>query len=266
MRARTPSIMTAFIAATALAACSADSTAPGATPRSVSVAFSTTGATTASASLGSSLQASAATFSTGTDALVITKAQVVLARLELQRTGATCPVRDDDADELRDDASCAELELAPTIADLPVDGSATNTLKLAAPAGTYSAFEAKIRPVEAKRAGAAAFLAAHPEMTGASVRVEGTFNGKAFTFTGAPKAELESVFNPPIVADATGASVAVKVDLTTWFKNSSGALVDPSTANAGGPNASLVNGNIARSFRAFEDEDHDGRDDRGGRD
>jgi hypothetical protein len=212
------------------------------------------------------LQPSAATFTSGADVLVISKAQLVLARLELQRAGATCPVRDDDADERRDDSSCAELELAPSIVDLPVDGSATNTLKLDAPAGTYSAFEAKIRPVEAKRSGTAAFLAAHPEMTGASVRVEGTFNGKAFTFTGAPKAELESVFNPPIVADATGASIAVKVDLTNWFRNSSGALVDPSTAKAGGPNASLVNGNIARSFRAFEDEDHDGRDDRSGRD
>jgi hypothetical protein len=53
------------------------------------------------------------------------------------------------------------------------------------------------------------------------------------------------------------------VDLTNWFKTSSGALIDPATANAGGANAELVSANIARSFVAFRDDDRDGRDDDG---
>jgi hypothetical protein len=263
MRPHLPSV-TALIVTAALGACSADATGPSAaSARSVSVSFSATGGV-ASAVLLPGLQASAASIASSADALVITKVQLVLSRLELQRVGATCPVSDDD-DGRRDDSSCAELELAPTLVDLPVDSSSATSLKVPVPAGTYSALEAKIRPVDAKRRGAGAFLAAHPELAGASVRVEGTFNGKAFTFTGAPRAELESVFNPPLVADSSGANITVKVDLTNWFRTPSGTLIDPATALAGGPNAGLVSSNIARSFRAFRDDDHDGRDDHGDR-
>jgi hypothetical protein len=51
------------------------------------------------------------------------------------------------------------------------------------------------------------------------------------------------------------------MDLTTWFRTQAGALIDPSTANAGGPNAVLVAENIKRSFHAFRDDDRDGDDD-----
>ena len=70
----------------------------------------------------------------------------------------------------------------------------------------------------------------------------------------------------PLVADSTGANITIKVDLTNWFRTSSGTLIDPATANAGGTNAALVSSNIARSFKAFRDDDHDGRDDHGGDD
>jgi len=249
-----------------LTACAADSTGPRSAAGSVSLSFSASGARTSSSSATvgatpSSLLAS----SSSVDALVITKAQLVLARLELQRSGATCT----SATEAGDDnptstESCEELELDPAAIDLPVDGAVVSALNVAAPAGSYSALEAKIRPVDARRRGAAGFLSAHPELAGTSVRVEGTFNGTPFTYTGAVRAELESVFDPPLVSDATGINVTVKVDLTNWFRTSSGQLIDPATANSGGVNASLVASNIARSFSAFRDDDHNGRDDNGG--
>jgi hypothetical protein len=40
-----------------------------------------------------------------------------------------------------------------------------------------------------------------------------------------------------------------------------GALVDPSSANLGGPNAGIVKNNIKSSIDAFEDDNRDGRDD-----
>ena len=254
----------ALILAAALSACSSDSTSPGsATPGAVSLSFATTGASTTSASVGSA-GVGVFALTAATDSLVITKAQVVLARLELQRAGATCVSTESAGDDDKSDASsCAELELAPSIVSLSVNGAVTQALISTIPSGTYSAFEAKIRVVEAKKAASTAFLAAHPEMVGASVRVEGTFNGKAFTYTGAPKAELEGLFNPALVADSTGANITINVDLTNWFRTSAGTLVDPATANAGGTNATLVSSNIARSFKAFRDDDHDGRDDRG---
>ena len=269
MPSRLTTLATLATFSASLVACSGDSTGPNAAAAgSVSLSFSATGARTSSSSSPTSAGGLSTTLtgSSSVDALVITKAQLVLARLELQRAGTTCTAATEAGDDNPSSTeSCAELELAPTVIDLPVNGSVVNALSVAVPAGSYTALEAKIRPVEASRRGGAAFLAAHPELTGASVRVEGTFNGTAFTYIGTTRAELETAFDPPLAAGADGINVTVKVDLTNWFKTSTGTLVDPATANAGGSNAALVSANIARSFSAFRDDDHDGSDDHGGR-
>lgn len=244
-----------------LVACSADSTSPNSSAAgSVSLSFSATGASTSSTSVSGGTLSGALVGSASSDALVITKAQLVLAELELQRAGGSCA---DSGSSSTD--SCEELELAPTMIDLPVSGNVVGALSVPVPAGSYSALEAKITLADTGRGGGAALIAAHPELRGASVRVEGTFNGQAFVYTGTTRAQIESRFDPPLVADGSGINVTVAVDLTNWFKTSSGALVDPSTANAGGPNAELVSTNIARSFVAFRDDDRDGRDDDGER-
>ena len=246
-----------------LVACSADSTGPNTSAAgSVSLSFSAKGASTSSASLSGGTISGALVGSASTDVLVITKAQLVLAELELQRAGGSCTSAD-TASSSSD--SCEELELAPTMINLPVSGNVVGALSVPVPAGSYSALEAKITLPDTGRRGGAALIAAYPELRGASVRVEGTFNGQAFVYTGTTRAQIESRFDPPLVADGSGINVTVSVDLTNWFKTSSGALVDPSTANAGGPNAELVSTNIARSFVAFRDDDRDGRDDDGER-
>ena len=264
MRPLLGTIFASLCAGATLAACAADSTGPGASGRQpMSVSFSTS----PSAGASSSLSASAGSTTTGADVLVITKAQLVLARLELARVGATCAsdAAAGDDDHHGDDDKCAELELAPSVVDLPVNGGVVTALNVTVPAGTYSSFEAKIRPVEANHgkdgAGSAAFLAAHPDLAGVSVRVEGTFNGTAFTYTGSPHAKLESAFNPPLAVTSAGANITVHVDLATWFKTPSGAFIDPATGNAGRANAALIAANIMRSFHAFRDNDHNGDDD-----
>ena len=241
-----------------LVACSADSTSPNnSAAGSVSLSFSAKGASTSSTSLSGGTISGALVGSS--DVLVITKAQLVLAELELQRAGGSCT----SADTTSSSDSCEELELAPTMIDLPVSGNVVGALSVPVPAGSYSALEAKITLADTGRRGGAALIAAHPELRGASVRVEGTFNGTAFVYTGTTRAQIESRFDPPLVADGSGINVTVSVDLTNWFKTSSGALIDPSTANSGGANAELVSTNIARSFVAFRDDDRDGRDDQG---
>ena len=240
-----------------LVACSADSTGPSAAG-SVSLSFSATGASTSSTSASGGTLSGALVG--GTDVLVINKAQLVLAELELQRAGGTCTSAGTSSSS---SDSCEELELAPTMIDLPVSGNVVAALSVPVPAGSYSALEAKITLADTGRRGGATLIAAHPELRGASVRVEGTFNGKAFVYTGTTRAQIESRFDPPLVADGSGINVTVSVDLTNWFKTSSGALIDPATANAGGANAELVSANIARSFVAFRDDDRDGRDDDG---
>lgn len=243
-----------------LVACSADSTSPSnSAAGSVSLSFAATGANTSSSSLsGGTFSGALVSSSASSDVLVITKAELVLAELELQRAGGSCADTTSSSSD-----SCEELELAPTKIDLAVNGNVISALTVPVPPGSYSALEAKITLADTGRSGGAALIAANPQLRGASVHVEGTFNGQAFVYTGTTRAQIESRFEPPLVADGSGINVTVSVDLTNWFKTSAGALIDPSTANAGGPNAELVSTNIARSFIAFRDDDRDGRDDSG---
>jgi hypothetical protein len=248
----------------------------------VTLSFATASTASASADRAAASGASfALTATSGADVLVVSKARLVLSRLELQRVGATCASadslddhggdRNDDRNQSRDDDGCAELEVGPSLVDLPVTGSVATTLNVTVPTGQYSAFEAKIQPVESRSngndKGGTAFLAAHPELAGVSVLVEGTFNGKAFTYTGAPRAQLESQFDPALSVTDGAANITVHVDLASWFKTSAGTLIDPSTANVNGAASAVVAANIRRSFHAFRDDDrngHDDRDDHGG--
>jgi hypothetical protein len=189
--------------------------------------------------------------------LVIDSAIIVMSKIELATsTTATCT-----ADNSGGNAECEELHANPTVVSLPTGGTVTTSLVTSVPPGTYNAFEAKIKAVMTGDPGAADFLTANPHYNGVSVHVVGSYNGVAFSYDGTANAELELTFATPIVVDSTGMNITVNVDLSTWFVNGSGALVDPSTANAGGANESLVSGNIHKSFEAFEDNNKDGTDD-----
>jgi hypothetical protein len=241
-------LLGAFVAL-ASACGTSNSTSPNA--KTVSLSFSSHAAA-AGASAG---RASFLTLGSGSDTLVITKAQIVLAKIELA-TGDTAACANESQG-----SSCDELKADPELVDIPVDASTLTPIVAAVPAGTYTAFEAKIRAVQSSDANSGSFLTAHPEFAGASVRVEGTFNGTPFVYTGSASAELELEFTPPLVVDSTGMNITVNVDISRWFVSGGGALVDPTTANAGGPNASMVDNNIHHSFEAFEDDNKDGHND-----
>jgi hypothetical protein len=253
------------LAAAGALACS-ESTAPAAGVP-VSLSFSTT--STTGASLSRSADVTLAS-SSSADVLIITKAQLVIARVELVRAGAVCTSEtvsgDDDSP---DDDDCAELQLAPSIIDLPMNGTVVSALSVTIPEGSYTSLEAKLRPIRSGSSGggngrgSTAFLAAHPDLNGVSILVEGTWNGAAFTYKGTAERSIERSFSPPLTATSEPLALTVNADLATWFRTSSGTLIDPRTANAGGANVRLVEDNIGRSFRAFRDHDHNGHDDDG---
>jgi hypothetical protein len=190
---------------------------------------------------------------------VITKAQLVARRIELEPTTVSgCAAMqesgDDDA-EVQD--GCAEVELGPTLLDIPVNGSVQTSISTGVPVGTYRALEIRIRPISSGNRNSQAFVIAHPEFKDASVRIEGTFNGKAFVFTAPIDARIETVFATPVTIDAANPNVTVAIDLSNWFSDGSGGTLDPSNSS----NAARISANIAGSFRAFEDDDHDGHED-----
>ena len=252
-------------ASTLLGACS-DSNGPGngsGTNFSIAVATLTAGSAGRVAGIAApsiSLERHVTTPG-GTHTLVISSAVIVLSRLELA-TVDSAGCADDDHPE-HDDDRCHELETGAMLVDLPTDNSVVSMLSLQLPAGTYKALEAKIRPVRTDDTGGSAFLTAHPELANASVRVEGTFDGTPFTYTGSPNASLELRFDPPITVGSTATTVTVHVSIDRWFMDGSGTLIDPATANAGGANEQLVRDNVRRSFHAFEDNEHHGDDGHG---
>ncbi len=225
--------------AVALAAC--ESTGPGSHALSLSV-------TTKSAS-GTSM-ASATADASGAS-LSLSAAQVTLKEIELNTTGTNCEAETDNADaagtggdehDAQDEQNedCAELELGPLQVNLPLDPTTQLILDALVPAGTYGGVQAKLEGVT---------------VSGMFTPAGGT--AQAFTFTSNAEAEIEMEFSTPITVGPGTSNFTVSVDVASWFKDASGAFLDPNDP----ANAETINANIRHSFRAFGDADQDGVDD-----
>jgi len=249
----------------AAAACSDSTTG------AVSLALTTArplGAPLAAAPLGTSAapQITTAGDSTvitfGNDTIVLRSAELVLREIELK------PIEDAACDTVGGDDGCEDFETGPVLVSLPLGTTATETMiSVNAPPGQYDELEFKIhKPGDS---GDVAFIAAHPDFNGVSIRVTGTYSQagtrSSFTFTSDLDAEQEVELAPAITISAGAAtSVTLRVDVATWFLNAAGtALVDPASANKGQPNEGVVKDRIEASIDAFRDEDHDGHDDDG---
>lgn len=197
------------------------------------------------------------TIGIGNNTVVITKAQIVVRRLQLEQIdNSACADADDDTP---DTGSCAEIKTGPILVDLPLDATAKTQLTASVPEGSYHEVKFHIHKPTSTPADQA-FVTANPTFAGTSIRVEGTFNGQAFVYTSDLTANVELEFNPPVVINADNKNVTVQVDLSTWFKVN-GQVINPTTANKGGANESAVANNIRASLRAFDDDDRNGRDD-----
>ena len=234
------------IGALALVAC--DSTNTG--REGMSVSFSTKAAPVAAVASDPSAPF-AITVTEGANTLVITKAELVLRELELKlANGSAC------ATGTVED-SCEEIQIGPSRIDLPTTDVILSPISATVPAGTYHEIEFDIRRPGTDPADVA-FVAANPQFNNVSIRVEGTFNGAAFTFTSQLDQEVQIDFNPPVTIAAGTNNVTIAMDLRSWFRNSQGVLINPATANPGQPNESPVTARIKASLRAFEDDDKSG--------
>lgn len=194
------------------------------------------------------------TIAVGTDTLIVESAEIVVKEVELKRVDvASCSSGSQDG--------CEEFEAGPFLVVLPTSTDVVATFELDVPAGEYSQLKLTIHRVSQSDEEDAAFRNVHPEFAGISLRVTGHFNGQPFTYTSSLEVEQELRLDPHIVVDSTSsaANITVRVGLDEWFRDSSGALLDPASGLPGGPNASVINENIKRAIEAFEDDDRDGR-------
>jgi hypothetical protein len=252
--------LVALVLSSALAACSDSNTgtvsfaltARQAAAPAPSAAFSSVAAAPAVAATGDST-----VIMLGNDSIIIRSAQLVLRKVELKRSDvASC-----DAVAGNDD--CEEFETGATLVTLPL-GSATiaQQVSVAAPAGTFNALEFEIHKPSSSED--AAFITANPDFAAISIRVTGTYSQAgtrtAFTFTSdVDQSEEATLPSPATVQAGQSLNVTLRVDLSGWYLNAGKtALVDPASANKGGANESVVANNIQNSFKAFEDDNHDG--------
>jgi hypothetical protein len=198
--------------------------------------------------------------------LVLQKVQLVFGKLELDRTGsADCVAEAEAADDAHGHmgAECEDVSRDPFLVDVPVDATLHPLLNVPLAAGTYSQLEAKLEPAKDRFTD---FNAAHPDLVGNSVRVEGTFKGTPFVFTTPVRAEVEMEFDPPLVIDETTKNATVSLDVSKWFLDSAGNVIDPSTATPESANLARIESNIRQSFHAFEDDSERGEDHHEGHD
>jgi hypothetical protein len=193
------------------------------------------------------------TLVSGSDTIIVMSAEIVLREIQLKRLDAA------DCDSLVDDDGCEEFEAGPVLVSLPLTPGAEAEFELDIPPATYSEIEFNIHKVEDDPSDVA-FLQQHPEFDKLSIRATGSYNGNSFLFESDLGVEQELDLVPALVVEegAGSTNITVFVDIDAWFRDQAGGLIDPDSANEGGPNKSLVETNIKESMEAFEDDDRSG--------
>ena len=170
----------------------------------------------------------------------------------------------DDGDDGHSDA-CESFNAGPYLLDVPLGSEVEKAFSVVVDTGTFDQVRFKIHKPEDDSGDPkdVAFLTDHPDYNKVSIRVVGSFNGTPFVYTTDLNAKQKLIFATPLVVAESmqNVDVTIKVDVSNWFSNGAGGLVDPTTGNKGGENENLVKDNIRDSFRAFRDDNRDGEDD-----
>lgn len=179
--------------------------------------------------------------------LDLTQVTLVVERAQLKRQNTDACTGDEDEHEAHwlGHESCAEVKIGPTLVDLPLTGGMVTLPTNVLPAGTYQEIEFRVT----------------------LARLIGTFDGNAFDVTIPVNAKSELTFATPlVVTDSTPTSITINVPIDTWLTSGEGALIDPRQLLTNSSLLASVKARIAASFHAFEDENHDGKEDhnRGG--
>ena len=131
--------------------------------------------------------------------------------------------------------------------------------------GTYEEIEFEIHNPSDDDATDVAFLQAHPDFAGVSVKVTGSFNGAPFSYLSDLNAKEEIELNPPLVTTESAATdLTLMVDLDRWFRDGCQRPGGSRERQRRRRQREPGGDNIQGTLHAFEDEDHDGTDDHGG--
>ena len=228
-----------------LAASACNSTSTPDTAAAVQVSFATQAASALAASRSGLMSD---TLVTGSDTLVLTSVEVVLRQIELKKA------QTNDCETATGSDQCEEFEIGPVLVNLPLTPGAQQQFAVdSVPNGTYDRIEFEVHKPDDGDPQDQAFIAANPDFASTSIRVRGTFNGRAFEFDTELDVEQELTLAPALtVTEGRTINVTIFVDVGTWFLVN-GALVEPTAGNQ-----STIEQSIKDSFKAFEDNDRSG--------
>ena len=197
------------------------------------------------------------------DTIIVTKAQFVVSDVRLRSVSGACldEITTASTSKKTDYSECPEIRIGPFLVDVPVTGEDGARIAVDVPAGTYGNVRMKLHKVDANNALDLAFQQQNPDLRGISVRILGTYNGAPFTFVNDLTTMLTVPLAKPLVVGTGGAAVTVSVDIGSWFVRAAGCLYSPALANTPGSIRAAVQTNIERAFRAFRDQNLDGRED-----
>jgi len=147
---------------------------------------------------------------------------------------------DNNDDDANDEHECEPIRVDPVQVNLPLDGTTKVILDALVPSGTYLGLRAKLESVN---------------VVGVFTDAGGTDH--AFTFTSDAHAHVSVDFASPMTVSSSTTNLTIDVDVGSWFKDASGAILDPNNA----ANQEAIEHAIRASFHAFEDDNHDGDDD-----
>jgi hypothetical protein len=173
--------------------------------------------------------ANAVTSITAADSsLVISRIRVLVAHAKVGYTGKQ--------------AGGAQAEIGPVVVELTADEIASGAHRDfdlgSLPSGTYGGAEIEIQPLDSTADTSDPALADFVTSK-ASVLVEGTYQGTAFTFAGHFLAEQGTDGDVTIDA-AVPLNLAMTVDPTGWFVDANGAAINPADATLHGATALAI--------------------------
>lgn len=178
---------------------------------------------------------------TATTGITLSRIRLVIRKIELQKAGTP------EIDEIASGPYL--LDLSGASLD---NGTVGKVLDAGFTPGTYSEIEMELHKPDSTEKGVNASLS-DMVAAGASMIVDGTIDGAAFTFTTSVNAQQK--FQGTIVLK-DGSNLTLNIDPSSWFVFN-GTRLDPRNSS----NRSQIENNIQASFKAFKDDNRVGKPD-----
>lgn len=166
--------------------------------------------------------------------IVVDSVDVVIRELQAGQEGTECAFRPQGVTTDADGSDCEEFGGGVTfVQSLPVDQEFSEIVtSVPIEPGTWDRLEFEFNVLEVGQPEDQAVLNDRTDLRGASVMIQGTFDGQEFEILLALDDRVDVPADPPLVIEEEGEGGVVLVwNVSQWFDDGEGGLVDPVAAS-----------------------------------